>query len=691
MAAYTQDTRPLRVSTALGKDVLLLARFNGQEGVSKPFHYELDMFSTKNNIAAKDLLRTAATVTLSQKSGGDRFISGLVRRFVQLGTMGDLTAYRAEVVPWLWFLSLTRDCRIFQNKSVLDIIEQVFKDLGYSDFENRCTRTYAKRDYCVQYRESALNFVSRLMEEEGIFYFFKHTDGKHVMVLADNNSAVLPCPGMSTARVVPEAMVAEDAVTHVQFEHNVHIGKVTYAEYDYLQPSHNLRSSISGTGKEEVYDYLPVGYSKLEDGDRYARIQLEHEESLHEMIRAKTTCGFLQSGFRVDLKDHYRSDVNKTWMVTEVNHSGDAGDYRSAGPVLAYKNEIVAIPHSVPFRPAQHAEKPLVHGSQTAVVVGQQGEEIWVDSHGRVKVQFHWDREGKKNESSSCWVRVSSAWAGKGWGGISIPRIGQEVVVDFLEGDPDRPIIVGRVYNAEQTPPYTLPANGTQSGIKSRSSKSGGTDNFNEIRLEDKKGSELFFIQAEKDKEVNVKHDRTETVGNDEKITIEGNRTEEVKKNEKITIVENREEEVKKDEKIKIGGSRTEEVVKDETMKVKGKRDHDVTGDDSLSITGNHKITVKQDHKLDVTKNIDVAAKIKITIQANAGIELKVGASTLKITPGSIELKSPVIKLEGQGMVEIKAPMVMGKATGMLQLKGPMTMVNGDGMLMLKGGLTMIN
>jgi type VI secretion system secreted protein VgrG len=308
-------------------------------------------------------------------------------------------------------------------------------------------------------------------------------------------------------------------------------------------------------------------------------------------------------------------------------------------------------------------------------VVGPAGEEIHVDKHGRVKIQFHWDREGKKNETSSCWVRVSSAWAGKGWGGISTPRIGQEVLVDFIEGDPDRPVIVGRLYNAEQTPPYTLPAAGTQSGIKSRSSKGGGTDNFNEIRLEDKKGEEMFFMQAEKDHEVNVKHDRKETVGNDETITIKGNRTETVEKDEKITIK----------------GARTEDVTKDETVKIKGKRDHAITKDDILAVTGNQTVKVTGDQKLEVTKNINVESKIQINVKANAGIEFKVGGSTLKITPASIELKAPMIKLEAQALAEIKGAIVKAEAQGILQAKGAIAQINADGILMLKGALTMIN
>jgi type VI secretion system secreted protein VgrG len=666
----------MRVETVLGPDELVLARFSGQESVSQPFLFQIEMRSENDSIEAKDLLRTAATIIIELENGEERQISGLIRRFSQHGSFADITTYQAEIVPWFWFLTLSRDCQIFQNKSVTDIIEAVFKQQGYKDFEIRCNRTYDKREFCVQYRESHFNFVSRLMEEEGIFYYFKHADGKHTMVLADTASTLTACPFMSEARVAPQAVGQSNVVTDIQGEHSVFIGKVTLGEYDYLQPSLTLRGSSQGDGREQSYDYLPVSYTKLDDGDRYARIQLEAEEAMQWVIRGAGTCSFMQSGFRFDLKEHYRADLNSTFLLLEVQHSASVSEYRTTGSTtVEYSNEFIAIPHDVPYRPPRRAQKPSVAGTQSAVVVGPAGEEIWTDKHGRVKVQFHWDRVGKKNENSSCWVRVSSLWAGKGWGMINIPRIGQEVLVDFLEGDVDRPIIVGRLYNAEQTPPYALPNSGTQSGIKSRSSPGGNNDTFNEIRLEDKKGSELMFIHAQKDKEVLVENDRKEEVKHDETIKIGNNRTEEVVK----------------DETIKVGGKRTEEVTGQEKVTIKAARAHEVKGNDELNVGSKRTVTVKMDDKLDVGMNMDVAAKMKIAVKANLGIEFKVGASTLKITPASIELKAPVVKVEANGVVQVKAPVVMAQADGMMQAKGAITQVNGDGILMLKGGLTMIN
>jgi len=686
MSMYSQANRPLKVTTALGPDELLLTGFRGTEAVSHPFSFQLDLMSENLEVDAKKLLRKPACVTIKLTDGSERHIHGLISRFMQLGTDAELAFYRAELVPWLWFLSLSRDCRIFQKKSVLEIIEDVFKDLGFSDFEKNCTRSYPKREYCVQYRETHLDFVSRLMEDEGIFYYFKHTDSKHTLVLADGNNTFEAFPGHPDARVSLYTRGPEDVVTRVERESAVYVGKVTLRDYDPLQPSLTLRNSMSGNGKEEVYDYQPVVYTEMAEGDRYARLQLEAEEALREVIRGEGTCRFFQSGCKFDLKEHYRSDMNQSYALLSVEHSAAAGDFRSWEQApFDYRVRFSAIPHSVVYRPERRTPRPFVRGSQTAVVVGKSGEEIWTDKHGRVKVQFHWDHEGKKNENSSCWVRVSSAWAGKAWGAVHIPRIGQEVIVDFLEGDPDRPIVTGRVYNAEQTPPYTLPANQTQSGIKSRSSKGGGTENFNEIRMEDKKGSEVLYVHAEKDKKVVVENDRTEDVGNDETITIGNDRTEEVGNDETITIGNDRTEEVGNDETITIGANRTEEVKSNEKIKIGSSREEKVGTSEKVKIGTSREVKVGTSDKL--------KAGTTLAIEAGVSIELKVGGSSIKIDPSGVTIKGPMIKIEAQGMLQAKAGgMAQIEGSGMLQLKaGGLGMFQAGGPAMVKGAIVMVN
>lgn len=664
MGKFSQDDRPFRVDTALGKDELLLQGFTGDEGVSIPFSYTLDLLSEDAAVDAEKLLRTAVTLTLELADGGERVVHGLINRFSQSGQTqtGELTAYRAQVVPWFWFLSLSSDCKIFQNLTALEIVEKVFKARGFSDFEIKCVKPHAKREYCVQYRETDLNFVCRLLEEEGVFYFFRHSKSKHVLVLADDNSAVKPCPTQSKVRMAVQSggWEEEDVVTALQREHVTHIGKVTLRDYDYLQPSLSLESSVSGKGKEPVYDY-PGMFTTLDDGERLARLQLEEREGWQLVVRGESTCRGLETGCRFDLKEHYRSDANDTYFLLQLRQTGRNSDYRAKPDTPAeYRNSFVAIPHKVPFRPPRTAPKPVVQGSQTALVVGKSGEEIWVDKYGRVKVQFYWDRDGKKDENSSCWVRVASTWAGKQWGQIQIPRIGQEVIVDFLEGDPDLPIITGRVYNAEQMPPYDLPANQTQSGVKSRSSKGGGTDNFNEIWMEDKKGSEVILVHAERDLVIEVEndetrdvlHDRITTVKHDDTRTVEeGNDTLTVKQgNQAVEITQG-------NQKTELGQGSQELTIKMGNQKVELGQ-------------GNQELTLKMGNR---------AVKVslgKIAEEAMQGIELKVGQSSIKVDQTGVTVKGMMVTIEGQVQTELKGLMTSVKADAMLMVKGSMTMIN---------------
>jgi type VI secretion system secreted protein VgrG len=669
MAKYAQANRMFRADTVLGPDALMLTNFSGVEGICVPFSFHLNLLSENPAVSGDDLLRTPVTLTVELEGGKERKLHGIINRFVQMGQQDELTAYQAEMVPWLWFLSLSRDCKIFQNLTALEIIEKVFKAQGYSDFQVRCSGSYAKREYCVQYRETHLDFVSRLMEEEGIFYFFEHTASKHTLVLADNNSAFAPCPQGSRSRMASQGVDQGDMVLSLTKESSIHVGKVTLKSYDYLQPSLSLKNSVSGAGREEVFDYSGR-YTTLEGGDRNARMQLEAEEALRHIVRGDSVCRPFQSGCTFELSDHYRADLNQSYLLLQVNHSGSAPSYHSWGEEEAhYQNTFLAIPSKVRYRPVPDTPKPVVRGSQTAVVVGKAGEEIWVDKHGRVKVQFHWDRDGKKDENSSCWVRVSSAWAGKGWGAVHIPRIGQEVLVDFLEGDPDRPIITGRVYNAEQTAPYALPANQTQSGVKSRSSKGAGSENFNELRFEDKKGSEEVFLQAEKDLKAVVKNDETREVRRNRTTTIKNHETKTVKEgNETITL-----EKGNQALTIQTGNQSVTVTKGNQTTEIKMGHQKTTLGQ------GNQEVTIQmgnQTTKLDMGNLVTKLGLGKETHEAMQGIEFKVGQSSIKIDQAGITIKGMTIKIEGKVQT---------------QIKGLQTQINGSAMLQIKGGITMIN
>jgi type VI secretion system secreted protein VgrG len=666
--SYAQAGRPMRVETALGADVLLLEGLSGVEGVSRPFSFRLDLLSEDDAVSAADLLRTPAAVTLLLPGGDERTIHGLVRRFVQEGRQEELTSYQAEIVPWLWFLSLSRESRIYQALSVLEIVEQVFRGLGHADFELRCTKSYPKREFCVQYRETHLDFVSRLLEEEGIFYFFEHSPDRHLLVLADGNGAVKPCPGGERVRMAPQGADADDVVGMLHWEEQACVGKVVLRDYDFLQPSLKLEGAIAAREPEEVYDY-PGEFTAPDEGERYARLRLEETGALRQVARGQSTCRAFQSGFRFDLEEHFRDAANQPYMLLQVQHVASAGDYRAGGDEpMDYRNHFVAIPHSVAFRPPRVTPPPLVQGSQTALVVGPAGEEVWVDAHGRIKVQFYWDRVGKKDENSSCWVRVAQPWAGKGWGAVQIPRIGNEVVVEFLEGDPDRPLVTGSVYNAEQTPPFELPGAGIQMGMKSRSSKGGG--GYNEITLTDTRGTELITIHGQYDMDTAVEHDKRLTVGNDESISIGANETVSVGKNRSTSIGKddtlsvggNRSSSIDKDDSLDVTGNRSVSIGKDESVEVSGKRTITVTKADELSVADKRSTQVDKDDLLKVGKKLVIDAGDEITIKTGK-------ASIVMKKDGSITIKGKDVKIDASGKIN-------GKASSDIVLKGAKILQN---------------
>jgi type VI secretion system secreted protein VgrG len=708
--AYTQDNRIAKVDTDLGKDVLLLKELHGIEGVSMPFVYRLDLLSENAKIDARKLLRSKVTLTVKvDENTKERKIHGIIRRFVQLGQDKDLTLYHAEVVPWLWFLSLSRDCKIFQSMTVPEILQKVFKDQGYSDFKMQVKSGYPKREYCVQYRETHLDFVSRLMEEEGIFYFFEHTGTQHTLVLTDSNSDVKPCPVIAKVRMAHSTVEDEDVVQSLVQEHAVHIGKVSLSDYNYLEPGLTLRTTAPAQEKgEEVYDY-PGSYTAMDGGERYAKLQVVAEEALRHVARGEAACRTFQSGFRFQLDEHYRADANQEYMLLQVQHKIKVSDYRSEDTSADhYSNAFLAIPYQTPYRPQRRTPRPVVRGNQPALVVGKAGEEIWTDKHGRVKVQFYWDRDGKKDENSSCWVRVSSSWAGKGWGAVQIPRIGQEVIVDFVEGNPDLPIITGRVYNGVQVPPYKLPDNQTQSGVLSRSSKNGTSENANQLRFEDNKDKEQVYLHAERDFDTVVENNETHKVGFEKQK--DGDQTIEVFNNRKLVVGGGKAKakegsettEVWNNQVVKVGtgkaqakdGSHTMEVFKNQTLKVgtpasNGSQTVEVYKDQSVTLkTGNQKLDIKMGNQTVELGmgNQNVTLKMgnrsvklslgKSTEEALQSIELKVGQSSLKVDQMGVTIKGMMVKIEGQVMTEVK---------------GMMTQINGSAMLIAKGGLTMIN
>ncbi len=664
----TQENRDIRVDTVLGEDVLLLERYSGSESVSEPYVFTLDMVSTDPEIDPDALLRTAASVTYRMSDGSDQTIHGRIRRFVQLNMGADALAnYRAEIVPWLWFLSLSSDCRVFQRMSVQDIVSQVFNDLGFSDFRWNLAGQYEKREYCVQYRETHLAFISRLLEEEGIFYFFEHSEDKHMLVLADYQGAVKPCPGQEKAHLWGQdsnRIALEDTLSGVIVERSAHTGKVKLADYNYLSPSANLRAEVSGDDPEEVYDY-PGGYTERRAGEGRAEVLLESYETVGQVLRGEGRCRAFRPGYRFELDGHYRRSLNgKEFMLLRTAHRSSSGGFRSGrgDGQDDHLCSFIAQPQDVPYRPARLTPRPIVAGTQTAVVVGPSGEEIWTDEHGRVKIQFHWDRLGKKDENSSCWVRVAQPWAGKGWGSLAIPRIGQEVVIEFLEGNPDLPLIVGSVYNGEQTPPYEPKKGGVVSGLRSNTHKGSG---YNEMSMNDTAGKEMITIHAQFDMQTTVEHDETHTVHNNRTVVVDVDHSETVGNNQTWSIGVDQTGTVGANQKLDVGAKQDEAIGADRTVSV-GANDTlnvaqklAITAGTEISLTvGAASMVMKADGTIDLTGiNITVDG-VKVALLGKTEVSATAIASSMKATPASLELSAPVIKSAAQTMNEVTGAVV---------------------------------
>jgi type VI secretion system secreted protein VgrG len=524
------DTQQLiRVQSSLGPNKFSLREMHATEALGQPFSIELTVDSDDLDIAYKSILGDHLSIELDLAENEHRYFDGIVTGFAYVGLTDFRAGYRITLRPWLWLLTRHAQCKIFQGKTVPEIIKDVFRAANFDDFEDKLQRSYVTLEYCVQYRESDFDFVSRLMEQEGIYYFFKHEKGTHKLILCDGTSAHGKyADKYSDIRL---ARSADDADTGTVWDwtlgQELQSGQYTHTDYNLEKPNADLKKSksIAQGHKEdafEIYDY-PGKYTEAADGETYAGIRMEERAAQFERASGTSRTRWIATGCLITLKDSQRKAHNREYLIVETRSSVAAGG--ETAQQLTFQTEFHALGTAQTYRSPRRTAKPFIRGPQTAFVVGQSGEEIWTDKYGRVKVQFHWDRDGQNDEKSSCWVRCAQSWASKSWGAVFIPRIGQEVVVHFLEGDPDRPIITGAVYNANSMPPYALPDNATRSTIKSNSSKGGG--GFNEIRLEDKAGSEEFYMHAQKDMNVEVINDRAVKVkqGNDSLTVDTGNYT----------------------------------------------------------------------------------------------------------------------------------------------------------------------
>ena len=629
----------------------MINKLSASEGLSELFSFEAELLHEEDEegyaptiVDAGSLLGQSVTIKIAQRDGTTREFTGMVNRFSQGTRHTRFSFYYMTIVPHVWLLTQNFQSRIFQQKSVPDILKEVFTGFEVSW---EIQGNFAPRNYCVQYRESDFDFASRLMEEEGIYYYFEHAGGTHKMVVANTPQSHRDCPSKSSIPFFIDVTRIDDFVASInqwQNDYQLLTGKVTLWDHNFQLPTSNLAAdkpslfTVGDNQKLEFYDF-PAGYSRkydgiskdggdqaselqkiFEDNRRTAEIRMQELDVRHKTASGHSDCSSMIAGYRFSLTQHPNADANGKYVITSVVHeAGQSPNYVSdEAAEQPYKNTFQCIAHGAgvpPFRPQRKTPKPVIYGTQTATVVGPSGEEIFTDKYGRVKVQFNWDRQGKIDSNSSCWIRVAQGWASKRWGMMFIPRIGMEVVVHFLEGDPDQPIITGCVYNAETMPPYTLPDEKTKMTIKSNSSKGGG--GFNELRFEDKKGEEQIFIHAEKNKDIRVKNDCKETISHDRHLIVENDQYEKVKK----------------DKHLQIGGDQNEKVDGSYSLKV-GSNIQEKAGSKIASEAGTE---------------IHLKAGTSVTIESGTTITLKVGGNFININGGGIFISGTMVMLNSGG------------------------------------------
>jgi type VI secretion system secreted protein VgrG len=673
---YTQDDRIIAIETPLGKDVLLLVSCAVQESISRLFRISAQLYSENASIDFTKIIGQRVSISLKLADGSKRYFNGFVSRFAQVGMDKRFTHYHAEIVPWLWFLTRRADCRIFQNITIPDIVTKVFKDRGFGDFKNSLQGDFEQREYCVQYRETDFNFVSRLMEQYGIFYFFEHEKDKHTLVMGNKTGVHKPCPGQSKIRLDFTAggySKDEDFIGSWNLEQELRPGKYALTDYNFETPSTSLLANdetifkVGGNDSYEVFDY-PGEYTKKGEGESRTQIRMQEEEAGHLVGVGGGNARTFAPGYRFDLSGHARSEQNESYLLTEVQHTASVGSSYSGSEGQAeefYSNHFRCIPYSVLYRPQRSTPRPFVQGPQTAVVTGKSGEEIWTDKYGRVKVQFFWDREGKKDEKSSCWIRVSQPWAGKNWGAINIPRMGQEVIVEFLEGDPDRPLITGRVYNDEQMPPYKLADNQTRTTFLTRSTKGGGSSNFNELRFEDKKDDEQIFMNAEKDMDWRVEKESREFVGanrhmivkssqfesfdGDKQSQVKGKHIEKITGDTSIHVEAKQMEKIDSDQSITIGGDRKEQVTNNESITIGQNRKENVGSNESITIGQSRNTQIGMNDVLSASQAVYITGGMNVVIQAGMQLSLVGPGGFIDIGPAGVSIQGTMVLINSGG------------------------------------------
>ncbi|MCU9849880.1 type VI secretion system tip protein VgrG [Defluviimonas sp. WL0024] len=706
----TRDNEPIRLTGDFSPDDISFRRAVVREGLSQIYEVKLEFLWAKLDVKIETFLGKLMTLHLeTSQEGTERLFTGLVVSARVVTIHESELLIEAELRPKLWLLTRRRNSRIFQNMTAPAIIDSILSDHGITRTRNSTSETYGEREYCVQYRESDFDFISRLMEEEGIYYFFDHADSDgagETLVFSDGpgaHSAIPVTPDVEFMDRDQSAARRGDHVYEFISEQRIQTGSVSLRDFDFETPSADLtvaRNIAKGTHSyktKEIYDF-PGRYRRDTTlGTARARVRMEAEAVRFSTWRGAATVRAMGVGgtFAFENADQLKvKDVAGEYLITEAAHYlqttasfgadtertdlvKDEFGFPSDAKEL-YSCKFKAIPKTEPYRAPLTTPWPQIPGLHTAMVTGPSGEEIYTDEHARIKVQFHWDRDGQRDENTTCWVRVVTPWSGKGWGMIAVPRIGQEVVIQFEEGDPDRPICTGMLYNPETPPPYDYPANKTQSGIRTNTSKGGG--GFNELTFEDKKDEERVFFQAEKNYDQIVKNNATITVGmekadaGDLTMTVKNHVTETIKEGDHTFTIETG------SQIVDIKTDKTVTIHKDKTQTVEGKNTRTITGDDTTEIKeGDQTNTVSQGNQSNTVSvgNIDVQASAgKITVEAAQSIELKVAGSSIKIDPSGVTIKGPMITITGDAKVDVSSPLTTVKADGILTLNGALTKIN---------------
>ncbi|MFL0357693.1 type VI secretion system Vgr family protein [Erythrobacter sp. GH1-10] len=661
----TSEYRETKLTTDLGGEQVDFVSMTARETLSQPFEIELQITAALGEIDLAPHLGEKISLELYEEQELVRHFNGILTEAVHLREEGDGFYYNLSLRPFTHFMDSQRGFAIYQEKTVLDIIKDVFSRAGISDYELRTSESYEPFEYCVQYAESDFQFVSRLMEQEGLYYFFEHSNQKHLMVICDKASTHKPGT-VDTLAFNPTGGTAQsyrassDLGGHHMLERwtervaSTGHEKVSLRDYDFKKPTKAVEGKAVDSGQhpedsKEHYDY-PGQFIDKSRADRLSKVRLEEFRARRQTYSGQTSSKGICTGTTVKVENHPTKRLNAEYMIISSYHNLRSQSYHS-GTGVRDRDQVnfVAIPAKTQFRAERKTEKPRVIGVESAIVTGPAGETIYTDEYGRVKVRFHWDRANTPDEQSTCWIRVSQTG---GLGNVILPRVGHEVLVDFLHGDPDQPVITGRVFNAEHMPVYELPANktravwrtltyGDQKPYTQAEDLDTGKPKANEIRFEDKGGKEEIFVHAERDMNVRIRYDTSTHIGHNEELRVGYDRQRYVKNDEKVTIDGNKEYTLKKNEKNTITDGSRETTIK--------------MGSDDLNVKmGN--ISIKADMG-------------KITIEAMQEIVLKVGNTSLKLTQMDATLKAMMTNVKGDAMTEVSAG-------GILTEKGALIKIN---------------